>query len=426
MKIKSLSAREILDSRGIPTVEAVITLEDGTTAKGQVPSGASTGTAEVLEMRDGDKKRYFGEGTLKAAEKVNTTIAQAVVGKDFASQVEFDRHLIELDGTELKEKLGGNSILSASMAFCRATAASMQIPLFEYFARIYWGPEFDRSLLKLPKPMILIMEGGLHGNWATDFQEYMVVPQGERFKSFKEALRAGAEIFQATHDLLVERGYSGAVGFEGAFAPTTIRSNEEAFDLILEGVTKAGYKPGEEIVLAIDIASSEFYNQKTKRYELRRENKSLDRDEWVNLQEQTYAKYPIWSIEDPLDQGDWEGWPIINSRFGDSHQIVGDDFLTTNVKRIKKAIDLNAVNSVLIKLNQIGTVTETLNAIRLSVLAGYTAIVSHRGGETNDDMIADLVVGTAADQSKFGGPDRGERLAKYNRLTEIEEMLSQQ
>ncbi|MCB9790460.1 phosphopyruvate hydratase [Candidatus Nomurabacteria bacterium] len=425
MKIKSISAREILDSRGIPTLEALITLEDGTTAKGQVPSGASTGTTEVLEMRDRDKKRYFGKGTLKAVEKVNAVIAPSIIGKEFASQVEFDRHLIELDGTELKEKLGGNSILSASMAFCRASAASMQKPLYEYFAEIYWGPGFDHSLLQLPQPMILIMEGGLHGNWATDFQEYMVVPRKEKFPEFKEALRAGAEIFKATHDLLVERGYSGAVGFEGAFAPTTIKSNAEAFDLILEGITKAGYKPDDEIVLAIDIASSEFYNHKTGLYELKREQKSLNREEWIDFQKEMYSQYPIWSTEDPLDEEDWDGWALFTQQFSQSHQIVGDDLLTTNVKRIKKAIDDNAVNSVLIKLNQIGSVTETINAIKLAVSAGYTAVISHRGGETNDDMIADLVVGTAADQSKFGGPDRGERLAKYNRLTEIEEMISQ-
>lgn len=423
MKITSINAREILDSRGIPTIETSIQLEDGTVAKGAVPSGASTGTTEVLEMRDGDPSRYFGKGTLKAVDTVNKTIAPAILHHDFASQEEFDRFLIQLDGTPLKTRLGGNSILSLSMAFCRAAALSQKIELFDYFARIYWGENYDRTKLKMPLPMILILEGGLHGNWATDFQEYMVVPKSDKFPQFKEALRAGAEIFKATHDLLVKKGYSGTVGFEGAFAPTQIKSNMEAFEILLEGIQIAGYKPGEDLTLAIDIASSAFFDKESKKYTLKREGVSLTSDEWLSMQEGWYRQLPLWSIEDPMSEEDWEGWQKFMQKFGNTHQIVGDDLLTTNVERIRKGIQMNAMNSVLIKLNQIGSVTETLGAIRMAHEAGMTAVISHRGGETNDDMIADLVVGTDAEQSKFGGPDRGERLAKYNRLLEIEEKL---
>jgi enolase len=426
MKIKTVQAREILDSRGIPTIESKIELTDGTVAIGAVPSGASTGSTEVLEMRDGDPERYFGKGTLKAVDIVNGEIAGAIVGKEFASQEEFDKTLIELDGTPLKARLGGNSILSVSMAFCRATAKSKKLELYEYFGEMYWGENVAPQKYDMPQPMILILEGGVHGNWATDFQEYMVVPLKERFPVYSEALRAGAEIFKATHDLLVKKGYSGTVGFEGAFAPIQIRSNLEAFEILMEGTRIAGYKPGEEIVFAIDIASSEFYDIETKSYNLRREGAQLSSEEWLDVQAKWYNQFPLWSIEDPMHEEDWDGWQDFMTRFGEDHQVVGDDLLTTNVDRIKKGIELNACNSVLIKLNQIGTVTETLSAIKLSEEAGFASIISHRGGETNDDMVSDLVVGTAAWQSKFGGPDRGERLAKYNRLLEIERRLNEQ
>lgn len=423
MKIKSIHAREILDSRGIPTVSTIVELQSGVRAKGEVPSGASTGESEVLELRDGDKARYFGKGVLKAVENVNSEIAKALVGKEFTTQVEFDNFLINLDGTPQKSKLGGNSILSVSMAFCRATALEKNIELYDYFAQIYWGEKYDKSLLKLPSPMILIMEGGAHGNWCTDFQEYMVIPRAEKFATFSEKLRAGAEIFKALHDILVDKGYSATVGFEGAFAPTQMRSNKESFDLIMEAIIKAGYTPGNDILLAIDAAASEFYNADKRTYELKRENLNLEVDQWIELQAKWYKEYPIYSIEDTMAEEDWDGWKLLTAKLGKQMQLVGDDLLTTNVKRIQKAISSGIANSVLIKLNQIGTVTETINAIRMAEMAGYTAVISHRGGETNDDMIADLVVGTYADQSKFGGPDRGERLAKYNRLMEIEEQL---
>jgi enolase len=421
MKIKTVHSREILDSRGVPTISTEISLEDGTKAKGEVPSGASTGKTEVHELRDNDPKRYFGKGVLSSVDIVNTEIANAVIGKEFKSQEQLDNYLIELDGTELKSRLGGNSILSLSMAFCRASAKSMGKELYEYFAEMYHKGSYAPKEIELPMPQILILEGGKHGNWATDFQEYMVMPQ-ERFKTFAEKLRAGAEVFKATHDILVSKNYSATVGFEGAFAPIQMKSNPEAFDIILEGIQGAGFEIS-DFKLAIDIASSEFYEKEKGLYILKREGVELDTDHWLELQEDWYEKYPIWSIEDGLDQEDWLGWQKQMSRIGSTHQIVGDDLLTTNVSRIKKAIDTKSCNSVLIKLNQIGTVTETLDAIRMAVEAGMSAVISHRAGETNDDMVADLVVGTPANQSKFGGPDRGERLAKYNRLLEIEERL---
>ena len=419
MKITGLFAREILDSRGYPTIETFIELDSSVKAKGAVPSGASTGSTEVLEMRDSDPDRYFGKGVLSAVAKVNDEIFPAVKGKEFNSQRELDDFLIELDGTDLKTNLGGNSILSVSMAYARAHAAAKNIPLYQYFADDYYGEGTPR-VYQMPQPMILILEGGKHGNWATDFQEYMVVPDQTLFPTMSEALRAGAEIFKATHDLLVKRNYAATVGFEGAFAPMEIKSNMEAFDIIMEGITAAGYKPGEEIILATDIAASEFYDKELGKYKLKREGVELSSQEWANLLSGWMTKYPLWSIEDPFHEEDWDAWISFKEAQGHSHQIVGDDLLTTNVKRIQKGIESNAVNSVLIKLNQIGTVSETLDAIRMSVEAGFTAVISHRGGEVNDDMIADLVVGTPANQSKFGGPDRGERLAKYNRLTEIE------
>jgi len=423
MQITSLKAREILDSKGVPTIETKITLSDGSTAVSGVPSGASTGATEVLELRDGDKSRYFGKGVLKAISNVNNNIASTVIGKEFTTQRELDDFLIELDGTDLKTNLGGNSILAVSMAFCRATAISKNIPLYEYFAQIYWGEGFDRSLLEMPNPMILIMEGGLHGNWSTDFQEYMIAFRGDRFKSYRDKLQASAEIFKEVHEILAEREISTGVGYEGAYSPNQMKSNKEAFEIMMLGAERAGYKPGEEIVMALDIASSEFYNAEDNTYTLKKEGVTLSREAWMQLQEEWFKDYPIWSIEDGLDQSDWEGWKLYMEKFGDKHQVVGDDFLTTNVKRISKAIEGNSVNSVLIKLNQIGSVTETLDAIRMTRENGWTAVISHRSGETNDDMIADLVVGTAADQCKCGGPDRGERLAKYNRLLAIEEEL---
>lgn len=421
MKIKNVHAIEILDSRGIPTISTEVELWSGDKARGEVPSGASTGDNEVLELRDGDKTRYNGKGVLKALEFVNTTIKDAVIDKEFESQKQFDYFLKELDGTENKSKLGGNSILSCSMAFCRAAAKRIGIELYEYIGMIYWDKEYSVDKFKLPKPQILVMEGAKHGNWSTDIQEYMVVPNEDVFPNFKEQLRAGSEIFHSLHDVLDDKGYSVGVGFEGAYIPQEIKSNTEALDLIMEGIVEAGYEGKFE--LALDVASSEFFNKETKLYELKREDKKLNASEWLDLQREWYSRYPIFSIEDPMDQNAWDDWTKFTKEFGNKYQVVGDDILVTNTKLIQRGIDEKTINAVLIKLNQIGTVTETLEAIKITVENGMNAVISHRSGETNDDFIADLVVGTPAQQSKFGGPDRGERLAKYNRLLIIENDL---
>jgi enolase len=423
MKITDVKAREILDSRGVPTISTTLKLEDGSIAKGEVPSGASTGKTEVLELRDNDLKRHRGKGVLNAVDNVNNLLRAQILNKEFLSQEAFDQFLIDLDGTELKTNFGGNAILSLSMAFARVSAISKKIPLYQYFGQLYWRESFKPELLTLPEPFILLMEGGNHGNWATDIQEYMIVPRKEKFPTMSEALRVGTEIFHATHDLLVERNYSATVGLEGAFAPIQMKSNIEAFQIIVEGIEKAGYIPDEQVYIAVDVAASEFYDPRQQKYILIREGKTLDSSEWMDLQSEWFSKFPVHSIEDPMDQEDWEGWRKIMQKLGQTKQIVGDDLLTTNVKRIEKARDYDAVNSVLIKLNQIGTVTETMRAMHSAENANYTSIISHRSGETNDDMIADLVVGSYAQECKFGGPNRGERVAKYNRLVEIEEAL---
>ncbi len=416
MQILSIKAREMLDSRGVPTVETQIILNDGSLGVGAVPSGASTGTTEAHELRDGDPDRYFGKGVLKAVANVNEKISAALQEKSFENQEEFDQFLIDLDGTENKSNLGGNAILSCSMAFSRAAAFSQDIPLYTYFQQISESNEFE-----VPQINMLIMEGGKHGNWATDFQEYMVVLKREKFPTISESIEAGAEIFKATHYVLHEKGYGTAVGFEGAFAPMEIKSNTEAFEIMLAGIEKAGYKPEEEVTLAIDAAASEFYED--GKYNLKREGKSLTSQEWIDMQIEWFGKYPMFSLEDTLHEEDWDGWSELVERVGDKYQIVGDDLLTTNTKRIQKAINEKAANAVLIKINQIGTITETLEAIKLSDSAGFNTMISHRGGETNDDLIADLVMGTTSWQTKFGGPDRGERVAKYNRLLQIEQEL---
>ena len=413
MKIKTIHARQILDSRGIPTISTEIELWSGDKGTGEVPSGASTGTNEVLELRDGDGN------VSKAVNNVNTTIAEAIKEKDFTSQKEFDDFLNQLDGTEQKSNLGGNTLLSCSMAFCRATANALGLQLYEYFGMIYWDKEYSTEQFKMPRPLILVLEGGKHGDWATDIQEYMVAPKMDKFETFAEAFQAGADIFHKIKEILLSKGYSTGVGFEGAYAPKEIQSNKEAFDIVVEGIKTAGYEGKFDI--AIDVAASEFC--KEGKYQLHRENKVLSSEEWIKLQEEWYSQYPIFSVEDIFDQEDWNAWSTFTQNNGKKYQIVGDDLLTTNVKRIQKGIDEKAMNTVLIKLNQIGTVSQTLDAIRLTVDNGMNAIISHRGGETNDDMIADLVIGTPATQCKFGGPDRGERLAKYNRLLHIEEIL---
>ena len=416
MKITKLRAREILDSRSYPTVEAEIELADGVTAIAAVPSGSSTGASEAFELRDEDPTRFNGKGVLKAVENVDTTIASKVVGTNFKSQKDLDKALIDLDGTDNKSKLGANAILAVSMAFCKAFAESEEMPLYRHFQVMTQSDDPET-----PQMQILIMEGGTHGNWSTDIQEYMIIPRRELFPTVAEGLQAGSEIFWATHDVLLQKGYAANVGFEGAFCPSEIASNSEAFEVILAGIEKAGYTPHEEIMLGIDAAASEFYSGGI--YNLRRESKQLTTDQWIDLQIQWYDKYPIWSIEDTLYEEDWEGWKKLTAMVGNNLQIVGDDLLTTNTERIQQAIDNQAANSVLIKINQIGTITETLDAIKMSDEAGYTTVISHRGGETNDDLIADLVMGTSSWQTKFGGPDRGERLAKYNRMLRIEEEL---
>lgn len=417
MKIKDIHAREILDSKAEPTIEVEITLEDGIKALGQVPSGASKGRNEAIELRDEDQSRYQGKGVLKAIANIKGPIKDLLVGRDAYDQKRIDQLMIEADGTENKSKLGANALVAVSMAVCRAAARSQKIPLYQYFGQLV-----DNSNFVLPQPQILVLEGGKHGNWATDIQEYMVIPKKESFASFKEMLRAGTEIFHTLKRELKNKGYSTGVGLEGAFCPQEIKSNEEALQIIVEAIKKAGYKLPEEIVLAIDAAASEFYRE--EKYVLGSENNlALAPREWTEKIIAWTKKYFIWSLEDIYDEEDWDEWVYLVSQVGNQTQIVGDDLLVTNVKRIQKAIDLKAVNSVLIKLNQIGTITETLEAIKLSHSAGFTTVVSHRGGETNDDLIADLVVGISSRQSKFGAPSRGERVAKYNRLLRIEEKL---
>ncbi|MGI6484287.1 MAG: phosphopyruvate hydratase [Candidatus Dojkabacteria bacterium] len=422
MKIENIVAREILDSNGNPTIETEIELLDGTKGIASVPSGASTGKTEVLELRDGDKTRYNGKGVLKAVEIVNKTIAPLFKDKTISSQEEFDKILINADGTDLKVKLGGNSILSCSMAYARAMATSFGLELFDYLAMTYWKNNNYRNKLSLPTPLVLVLEGGKHGNWATDIQEYMVVPNMELFEKFNKAMEASVNVYKSIEKILDEKEYSVGLGFEGAFAPKEIKSNKEAFDIIVEGIKKAGYTE-EAFKIAIDVASSEFYNEQSKIYELRSEDKKLTTDEWYKLQMEWYSQYPIISVEDPFNQDDWETWTKFNQEYGKGKMVVGDDLLTTNVKRIAKNIETKSSNAVLIKLNQIGTVTETLNAIRLADENGMSSIISHRSGETNDDFIADLVVATPAKYSKFGGPNRGERVSKYNRLLCIEKLL---
>ena len=342
---------------------------------------------------------------------------------EFESQKALDEFLIQLDGTKNKSKLGGNSILSVSMAFCRAVSQRIGLELYEYIGMIYWDKEYSEDKFKLPMPQILLMEGGRHGNWSTDIQEYMIIPKENIFPNFKETLRAGSEIFHSIHNILDEKGYSVGVGYEGAYAPKEIQSNKEALDILVMGIERAGYTPGNQFGIALDIASSEFFNKESKKYELKRENKILDSSEWFNIQKEWYSQYPTYSIEDPMDQNSWEDWSMFVRELGNVYQVVGDDLLTTNTNLIQKGITEKAMNAVLIKLNQIGTVTETLNAIKMTQDNGMKAVISHRSGETNDTFIADLVVATSAQQSKFGGPDRGERLAKYNRLLEIDNIL---
>ncbi|MFT8704057.1 phosphopyruvate hydratase [Bifidobacterium aquikefiricola] len=408
--IESVYAREILDSRGNPTVEVVLETEDGAQGLGLVPSGASTGEAEAWERRDGDKNRYQGKGVLGAVQAVNDVIAPAVIGMDATDQRAIDDTMIELDGTANKGKLGANAILGVSLAAMYAAAESAELPLYRYLG--------GTNGHILPVPNMNIMNGGAHADSNVDIQEFMVSPYG--FDSYKEALRAGVEVYHTLKGVVKARGLSTGLGDEGGFAPN-LDSNAEALDLIVESIEKAGYKPGEQIGLSLDVASSEFYDKETGKYLFEGE---LRDDDWLlNYYKGLVEKYPLVSIEDPFQEEDWSAWTKITAEMGDQLQFVGDDLLVTNPVRLQKGIDLKAANSLLVKLNQIGSVTETLDAIELATANGFTSMVSHRSGETPDTTIADLAVAKNTRQIKTGAPARGERIAKYNRLLEIEEEL---
>ncbi|MBE7519312.1 MAG: phosphopyruvate hydratase [Thermoflexaceae bacterium] len=410
MLITDIIAREILDSRGNPTVQVSVFLDDGSAGTACVPSGASTGAHEAVELRDGDPRRYGGKGVLKAVRNVNEEIASSLEGFPLSGQRLLDRTLCEIDGTPNKSRLGANAILGVSLAAARAAAASRGEPLFRYLGGV--------NASRLPVPMFNILNGGKHAADSTDFQEFMVMPVGA--ETYREGLRMGVEIYHALGALLHERGFVTSVGDEGGFAPS-LAGNEEAVQVVLEAIQRAGYRPGEDAVIALDPASTELY--KGGKYVLPKEGRALTSEQLVDHWATWVEKYPIRSIEDGLAEDDWDGWVALTERVGGSAQLVGDDLLVTNTGRIRRAIDLRAANSVLIKLNQIGTLTETLEAIESAQRAGWTAVISHRSGETEDDFIADLAVATGAGQIKTGAPARSERTAKYNRLLDIEAAL---
>jgi len=415
MKIKSLHAQEILDSRGNPTIECVTTLEDGSTGWAAVPSGASTGKYEAVELRDNDPKRYGGAGVLKAIENVSATIQSAVKGIEAADQERLDKKMIELDGTENKVKLGANAILSVSLSAARAEAASEKKPLYAYLSK--FNPDF-RGEYVMPLPMFNVLNGGKHGNWASDIQEYIIFPIGA--KNIQESIRMGAEVYQSLKSILKSKSYAVAVGDEGGYAPQ-FKSNEEPFQILMEAIQKAGYTPGVDISLGIDGAASEFF--KDGRYQLKKEGLVLTTDELVEFYLNLWKKYPIISMEDIFDQDDWDGFKKLYQKTEGKMQVMGDDLFVTNIKRLQKGIDEKTCNSILIKLNQIGTLTETVDAVLMARKAGMTAIVSHRSAETEDAFIADFVVAMGTGQIKTGAPARGERTAKYNQLMRIEREL---
>ncbi|MGQ9585458.1 MAG: phosphopyruvate hydratase [Anaerolineae bacterium] len=412
MFIEDISAREILDSRGNPTVEVEITLTTGDVGRAAVPSGASTGMYEALELRDGDAGRYGGKGVQKAVTHVETVIADEIVGWSALDQMGLDQRLIALDGTPNKARLGANATLGVSLAVAKAAAAALGLPLYQYLGGVHAHT--------LPVPMMNILNGGKHATDSTDFQEFMVVPAGA--PTFSEALRWGAETYHALRKVLRERGYNTNVGDEGGFAPS-LRYNEEALEVILAAIEKAGYRPGRDLFLALDPAASEIYQD--GRYHLKREGRTLTGEEMVAFWEDWVARYPILSLEDGLAEDDWASWQLLQGRLGDRVQIVGDDLLVTNTDRLRKAIELRAANSILIKLNQIGTLTETIAAVEMAKRAGWTAVISHRSGETEDTTIADLAVALNTGQIKTGAPCRTDRVAKYNQLLRIEEELGE-
>lgn len=412
-QIASIHAREILDSRGNPTLEADVLLSSGILGRAAVPSGASTGANEALELRDGDKKRYLGKGTLKAVKNVNTLIAKAIVGMDARDQAAVDAAMIALDGTETKSKLGANAMLGVSMAVARAAAATLEIPLYRHLGGL--------NAHVLPVPMMNVINGGAHSDAPIDVQEFMIVPRGA--KSFSEGLRMGTEVFHSLKKILKGKGLSTAVGDEGGFAPK-LASNTAALEVLVEAIKAAGYKPGKDVFIALDVAASEFFDAKTKKYVLSKSDKSRrSAADMVAMYEGWCKKFPIVSIEDGCAEGDWDGWKLLTEKLGGKIQLVGDDLFVTNVKFLRKGIDLGVANSILIKVNQIGTVSETLACIALAKRNGYTNVISHRSGETEDSFIADLAVAVNAGQIKTGSLSRTDRICKYNQLLRIEEEL---
>lgn len=413
--IELVYAREVLDSRGNPTVEVEVVLEDGAMGRAIVPSGASTGAFEAVELRDGDKERYLGKGVETAVANVNEIIAPEIEGMDAFDQPAIDAIMIELDGTPNKGKLGANAILGVSMAVARAAADEIGLPLFQYLGGV--------NAKQLPVPMMNILNGGEHADNNVDVQEFMILPVGAC--CFKEGLRMGAEVFHSLKKVLGEKGLACGVGDEGGFAPN-LGSNREALELIVEAITKAGYKPGEDVMLGLDVAATEMYNKETKKYVLAGEGKELTAAEMVALYEDWSNNFPIITIEDGLDEEDWDGWKLLTEKLGNKLQLVGDDLFVTNTERLEKGIENGVANSILVKVNQIGTITETLDAIEMAKRAGYTAVISHRSGETEDSTIADLAVAVNAGQIKTGAPSRTDRVAKYNQLLRIEEMVGEQ
>ncbi|AJP57106.1 phosphopyruvate hydratase [Pandoraea vervacti] len=408
--IVDIIGREVLDSRGNPTVECDVLLESGVMGRAAVPSGASTGSREAIELRDGDKERYLGKGVQKAVEHINTEISEAIMGLDAAEQAFLDKTLIELDGTDNKSRLGANAMLAVSMAVAKAAAEEAGLPLYRYFG--------GSGAMQMPVPMMNIVNGGAHANNSLDIQEFMVMPVGQ--SSFREALRCGAEIFHALKKLIADKGMSTAVGDEGGFAPN-FASNEECLTTIQQAVENAGYRLGDDVLLALDCASTEFF--KNGKYELAGEGLSLTSEEFADYLANLCDKFPIVSIEDGMSEDDWAGWKILTDKLGKKVQLVGDDLFVTNTKILKQGIEQGVANSILIKINQIGTLTETFAAIEMAKRAGYTAVVSHRSGETEDSTIADIAVGTNAGQIKTGSLSRSDRIAKYNQLLRIEEDL---
>jgi enolase len=416
MKITNIQAQELLDSRGNPTVECTVMLENGISASAMVPSGASTGKYEALELRDGEENRYLGKGVLKAVENVNRKIAQVVIGMDVENQTEVDQAMIALDGTENKSELGANAILSVSMACTRAAALSKDIPLYEYIANLFSNPT---DVYEMPVPMINMIEGGKHADSGLDIQEYMIMPIGAT--NIQQAIRWGSEVFHHLGDILKHMDYPTAVGYEGGYAPK-LESNEKPFELIVQAIKEAGLKPGEDVSLAIDAAASEFYNNGT--YELKIDGKKLDPQQLVNIYANWIHNFPIISIEDGLAEDDWEGFKMLENKLPDNVMNVGDDLFVTNINRLEKGIEMECASAILIKLNQIGTVSETINAIKRAEEVGFNSIISHRSGETEDTFIADFAVGSGVGFIKTGSMSRSERVVKYNRLMRIERELS--